>query len=226
MKSYELKFGEGAYTYSEIATLLQIPYQRVYSWAKKYEKDFVQIIENKRSPIQNYGEFECVDFLTMMEFVTIANLKEKIFNHKTIVKAYLEFSKKYHTDRPFANEAVLKNIGFDHNKIYDTSEPNPEIMDGSSQTTFEFQRSYIDKLDFDEKSRVVNKFWPRGKQSSVVCDPHHSFGMPVISGTNIKVETLYGLYQSNEEPAIIASLYDITQQEIFDAISFYENKAA
>ncbi len=79
MKGYELKFGEGAYTYNEIAALLQTPYQCVCSWAKKYDKNFVQKIENKRSPIQNFGDFECVDFLTLMEFVTIANLKEKIF---------------------------------------------------------------------------------------------------------------------------------------------------
>ena len=225
--TYNLKFGEGAYTYSEVANILQMPYQRVYFWIKKYWEDiFAKSKEANFTYIQNFGNFECISFFTLIEINIMELLKKANVKHKVIIKAYLEFSKKYNTNHPFTNQNILENLNFDRNNIYDSNEKFPEVMDGVSQIVFEFIKDFTKKLEYDEKTKFVNKFWPRGKESCIVCDPNHSFGTPIISGTNIKADTIYSLYQGEEKPSHIAKLYDITEKQVQDAIEFCKKKVA
>lgn len=65
-----------------------------------------------------------------------------------------------------------------------------------------------------------------GKEHDIVVDPHHQFGQPVIQGTNINAATIFSMYQSGESVWTIGTLYDITEEQVNDAILFCKPKAA
>ncbi|MEJ7676896.1 MAG: DUF433 domain-containing protein [Segetibacter sp.] len=57
-------------------------------------------------------------------------------------------------------------------------------------------------------------------------DPHHQFGQLVIQRTNINAATIFSMYQSGESTSTIVILYDITEEQVNDAILFGKPKAA
>ncbi|MEO8210169.1 MAG: DUF433 domain-containing protein [bacterium] len=66
---------------------------------------------------------------------------------------------------------------------------------------------------------------PNGKDSSVVVDPKHQFGQPVISGTNINAEVIKSMNESGEPDSAICTLYGLNEKEFKDVIKFYKTAA-
>jgi Protein of unknown function (DUF433). len=97
-------------------------------------------------------------------------------------------------------------------------------LDGSKQLNLDFIKLFFKKLDFDN-DLLATRLWPLGKNKAVVCDPQHKFGQPIIEGTNIQTEAVYKMYLANEPIAFIASLYEIPEKKVKDAISFHKNAA-
>jgi len=57
-------------------------------------------------------------------------------------------------------------------------------------------------------------------------DPNHSFGQPVIKGTNITVETIYSMLNAGESPEFVASVYELNLNAIEDVMSFMKRNVA
>lgn len=123
---------------------------------------------------------------------------------------------------PFASAKLLS----DGKKIWYEFKNCIVNADGSRQTYFvEFIRDFAQKIEFDS-NKVAEKFWPADRKTSIVVDPHHQFGQPVIEGTNITTEAIYSMYESGEPIESIGVLYDITEKQVQDAICFYKKPAA
>ena len=76
-----------------------------------------------------------------------------------------------------------------------------------------------------DKNELAEKFYPLGKTKQVVIDPKHQFGQPTIKGTNIFPKTIFNLYQSKESKKFIAQSYEISIQEVNDAIEYCKTVA-
>jgi uncharacterized protein (DUF433 family) len=70
------------------------------------------------------------------------------------------------------------------------------------------------------ETALASRYWPMGKDNSVVVDPERKFGHPVINETNIYPETIYGMVQAGDPPGFIANLYSLTVKEVEDAIAY------
>jgi uncharacterized protein (DUF433 family) len=98
--------------------------------------------------------------------------------------------------------------------------------DGTKQTDFEeFIRKFANKIEFNS-NKIAEKFWPAGRYSDIIVNPHHQFGQPVLNGTNINAEVIFSMYESGEAIESIGILYDLTKKQVDDAISFYKKSAA
>lgn len=125
---------------------------------------------------------------------------------------------------PFAQKEVIENITTDGKKIYLCVGDDAITLDGSRQLNLSFIKIFFKRLEFNDDS-LASKLWPLGKDKAVVCDPDHKFGQPVIVGTNIQTEAVYKMYLAKEPIAFIASLYELPEQQVKDAISFHKNAA-
>jgi len=59
-----------------------------------------------------------------------------------------------------------------------------------------------------------------------VVDPHHSFGQPVISGTNTTVETIFNMLKAGESPEFVASIFELEMEAVEDVGLFMKRNVA
>ena len=98
--------------------------------------------------------------------------------------------------------------------------------DKSKQVAFkQIIEQFCKKIEFSSFD-IAERFYPMGKEKHIIVDPHHQFGQPVIENTNILAKTIFDMHKAGESTSFLCRLYELTDQEIIDAISFYTNKSA
>lgn len=213
------QIGSGMYTVPDIAHILRIPVAKVNRWVKEYwdkkfAKDFGQSYSWKS------GSSRAVNFQTLIELCICFKLSEEGINTKAIIEAHQALSDIFKTPHPFASDHILPRISADSKKIY-FKEGDKIIfsLDAHRQFNVEFIQLFFKNIEFNENS-IAQRLWPLGKDKHIVVDPAHQFGQPVIENTNIYPETLYGLYKAGEPINFIAHIYEISEQDVNDAIEF------
>lgn len=219
----QLQLGNGIFTTQEIAQILRLPYYKVRKWITQYwdgelgdfyEKNYSWSINNSKA----------VGFHTLIEFYVMMQFAEAGVKTREVLNAHKELSMFYKTNFPFATKEVLDNIHTDKSKIYLNRNGDTISLDGSKQFNLEIIKIFFQNLDFDN-DMLASRFWPLGKKHKIVCDPHHKFGQPVISGTNIQSEAIYKMFLAEEPISFIASVYEITVKDVKDAIEFHKKAA-
>src|ERR1035437_1051875 len=210
--------GTGIYSASDAAKILRISNSKSRYWFKNYAQ--TKLLE---SIGYNYlfEDTNAVPFLTLIEMYVFYSLKDEAnMSTNNILRFHKIISKDLNTPYPFANcqiYASKRNMFYEvHNLIKDASDLNQMFIE-------QFIIPFYKKISFNNEN-LAHKFHPLGKESSVIVDPEHQFGKPVIDGTNIITETLYDYYLGGDSIEFIASLYNIKPENVKDAIAF--SKAA
>jgi uncharacterized protein (DUF433 family) len=218
-----LAIGNGIYTVPDVANILRLPYHKVNTWLNEYwDGKLGKTFKGKYS--WRIDGTRAVGFHTLIEFYVMMQFSEAGVKPAQVLKAHTELSKSHNTFFPFAQKQIIDNISTDGKRIFLHINGNTITLDGSQQLNLGFIRFFFKKLDFD-KELLAAKLWPIGKNRAVVCDPKHKFGQPVIAGTNIQTEAIYKMYLAKEPISFIASLYELSEKKIKDAISYHKNAA-
>ena len=223
MLENHLELGNGIFTTQEIAQILRLPYPKVRKWIVKYwDGKLGKIYETNYS--WKVGNNRAVGFHTLIEFYVMMQFADAGVKIGEVLKAHNRLAKKFKTHFPFALQNVLDNISSDGLKIYLKIDEDIITLDGSEQLNLDIIQLFFKKLDFD-KDMLASRFWPLGKDSDVVCDPHRKFGQPVLDSTSIQSEAVYRMYLADEPIDFIASIYEISKKSVTDAIKFHKSAA-
>ncbi len=214
--------GSGIYTISDIAKILGYPQQKVRRYINDYWDDHLGKKLFNDTYSWKKGKIKAVNFYVLIELYICFLLRENGASTQAIMKARENMASELKTPYPFASHKVLlagKKILYELKDLIISA-------DGTKQINLtEIIRTFARKIDFD-KNNLATKFWPKGKESSIVVDPHHQFGQPTINGTNINAEGIFSMYESKEPVETIGILYDLTEKQVWDAINFYKRHAA
>ncbi len=165
------------------------------------------------------GKTKAVNFYVFIELYVCFQLQELGVKPKRILESRKHISEETHTQYPFATSTVLS----DGSKIWYAFKDAIVNADGTRQANFvTIINDYVKKIEFDRENQAI-RFYPNGHNSSVVIDPNHQFGQPIIEGTNINAEMLFSMYKSGEPVEFIKNLYDLNIKAVEDAIRFYQN---
>ena len=220
MTSIKPEIGQGIYTAPDAARILDLPVYKVRRWLKEYW--------NKRfgSGVQSYswgeGGERAFGFLTLMEFYVFYRLKESGVQTRKILYAHERLSKRLGTMFPFASIKLLTDGG----RILFSPE-NGAIVDVEPDFQYNLKEviaPFCEKIEFNH-GNLAQRFYPMGKERSIVIDPHHQFGQPTITGTNIIPMTLWNYHRGGETPGMIASLFDLSEVQVNDAVEFCKKAA-
>jgi uncharacterized protein (DUF433 family) len=211
--------GTGIYTIPDIAMILRLPYAKINRWINIFWNDkFGQKYGVKYSWAVDLTR--AVNFFTLIEIYTFYQLSQSGLVSKEILNAHEILSEKYQTPYPFANEEILHCLRSDGGKvIFEQDDGVIYSVDKHKQTYLNFIKEFYKNLDFGNDSLAV-RLWPLGKEKSIVCDPHHQFGQPVISGTNILADVISDLYKGGDSIKFIAKTYGIKISQVKDAIEY------
>lgn len=138
---------------------------------------------------------------------------------REILNAHKELSDRYNTKYPFSKKKVLEKINTDGTKIFLQIGGNTISLDGTKQLNLRFIKLFFKNLEFDDDS-IASKFWPLGKEKSIIVNPNKQFVHPVIKETNIYPETIFNLYKGGESIEFIAYAYDLDKKSVEDAITY------
>ena len=214
--------GNGFYTVPDLALILQLPKKKVRRWLDDfYNERLGKPYEGSYSWGQ--GRDKATNFLTLIEFYVFYQLREHKVSTYKILEAHENMTKELKTAYPFASYKLL----VDGKEILYAVEDDTWVHANKSRQIVikEITEGFFKKIDFSANN-LAERFWPLGKEREIVVDPHHQFGQPVIQGTNITAATIFSMYQSGEPTSIIGILYDITEEQVNDAILFCKHKAA
>lgn len=220
----EPMLGSGIYTMPDISLILGIPYRKVSRWISKFWDDRFG---------SRYGHAyswsvdltKAVNFHTLIELYIFYQLAEQGVSTRELLNAHEILSLHYDTPYPFATKSVLEGVRTDGKKVlFQQKDGSIFSVDATKQFNLEFVIEFFKNLDFDS-DLLASRYWPIGKNKSVVCDPHHQFGKPVIEGTNIQSEALFRMHLGNEPLSFIAMLYELPEEKVAHAIAFHQNAA-
>lgn len=218
-----LAIGNGIYTVPDVANILRLPYHKVNTWLNEYwDGKLGKAFKGKYS--WRIDSTRAVGFHTLVEFYVMMQFAEAGVKPAQVLKAHTELSKSHNTIFPFAQKQIIENISTDGKKIYLNIDGTTITLDGSKQFNLDFIKLFFKKLEFDNEL-LATRLWPLGKGKAVVCDPQHKFGQPVIDGTNIQTEAVYKMFLAKEPIPFIASLYELPEQKVKDAINYHKNAA-
>lgn len=218
------KIGYGSFTASEIADILNIDYQQVHRWmniywdgkiGKEYGCKYSWVTNGKRA----------VSFHTFVEFYVMMQFSEAGVKPKKVLDAHRELSKMFKTPFPFAKRKVLENIHTDKKIIFFDIEGSDMSLDGSKQFNLSLIKQFFIKLDFNSDD-LASKYYPLGKEKSILVDPERKFGQPVFKTHNTFPDILYSHYKAGDSMDYIAAIYELDKADVKDAIAYKTRKAA
>lgn len=214
--------GAGFYTANDISRILGFPKSKVARYLNTYwDKGLGESMFND-SYSWKTNKIKAVNFYVLIELYTFLSLQEYGISNQKIFRARKAIAKDLNTPYPFAFSGILTN----GKKIWYAVNDNIIDANGTRQANIvRLIQEFAKRIDFDSKSHIAQRFYPAGKTKSIVVDPHHQFGSPVIKGTNINAEVIYSMIQSGEKIEKIKNLYDLSTKQIKEAVEFY-NKAA
>jgi uncharacterized protein (DUF433 family) len=215
------KIGEGIYLVKDVSKILHLDYEKVYRWIVGY---WGGSLENGIN--YTFGEINnrAINFYSLIEFYTFFKLREKGLSSGKIRELHNELSGLLNTPYPFAlaQDYFVETRTTKKAKktfVYYTYLNSLIKLSAKKQFSFNFLEEFLEKIEFDEHNLAV-KFYPLTNSRNIVVDPKRQFGQPIISGTNIKTQTISSLYEGGETLENISELYKVDIQKIRDAVKF------
>jgi uncharacterized protein (DUF433 family) len=214
--------GAGIYLVSDISSLLKIPKHKVRRYLSLWDERMGQPFFADSFTWSVKKGVKAVSFLTLIELKTVFRLLELGMKPRAILKARENIARELRLAHPFASNNLL----CDGRKLWVYIKNAWVDTDGSKQTNIvEFVELFAkEKLVFGSNG-LVERYYPAGRSSKIVVNPHHQFGQPVIEGTNVMAASIYSMYQSGEQIDQICRLYDLQPEWVNEAIQFCKNAA-
>ena len=207
--------GQGIYTAADASRILKVPYPKANYWFNHYAK--------QRFPSTTHHTYHfkikdsvAVNFLTLIEMLVFYTLKEKGIRTSQIIKAHSIMSEFLKTPHPFAKEEIYIN---GKSLLFGSDEPLLTADTRLQTVIIQVLKPFISKIKFNDE-KMARKFYPLGKNKTIVVNPENQFGQPVIEGTNILTQTIYNLVIAGESKKSIAKLYNLNINQVNDALEF------
>lgn len=214
----------GAYTVPDVARLLALPQSKLRAWVAGTARATVRHLPAGRFASRADGRDRYVDFFTLIELFTVAELRRLGVTMKTLRRNREELAHRFSTAYPFAlrglltdGRRLLKELG---------KETLLELGSGGQSAFQSIIAPFCYRIDFDDSSQLAARYFPLGREVPIVVSPAHAFGRPVILNTNLPTETIASLVRGGESLDDIASEYAVSREAVVHAWRFEERQVA
>ncbi|HLH21804.1 MAG TPA: DUF433 domain-containing protein [Chloroflexota bacterium] len=80
--------------------------------------------------------------------------------------------------------------------------------------------------DLDYAHDVARRWWPLGHDGGVLVDPDYGFGLPTVAGSGVRTEIILEQFRAGEPVAEIATDFNLSPQQVEQAVRFESLRAA
>lgn len=222
--------GRGVYTLTEASLLTGVNRHRISRWCRGYTFEYrgtrltmPPIIGREPEP----GEPPILTFADLIEIRFLDAFRQKGVSTKALRIASQRAKELLGRHHPFSTQ-IFKSDGRTVLAEVTKETGDKALLDiMSDQFVFETVLApYLYAgLDFNELKEPT-RWWPLGKDRSVVIDPRRAFGAPIIARAGIQTKILSSAVNAEQSVEFVAKWYGVEVQEVTDAVQFETKLAA
>jgi len=228
--------GVGIYDRPDAARLLGIPSARLRRWVDGYTyylRSAARRTARKRAPVLRSMLMPEIDghvalsFLELMELRVVKAILDTGVSLQQVRLAAAVAAKRHRTAHPFASRRVFT----DGKSIFSAMEGDESFMVRWAPGTIDqlisghIFRPFLQEIDFNERTSLAERWWPRGRREPVLLDPEISFGAPILEGTAVRTSVVAALAgRTSVREAAIA--YGVELRKVEAALEFEQELAA
>ncbi len=201
---------------------------RIRRWLKGYAfKSKKQHLHSKpvwTGQLAPIADKLAVGFKDLMEIRFVGAFIEAGVSWKTMRQAHLVAKEKLRTEHPFCT-ARFATDGRDILQE-EAQSSGDKLLFNITNNQGEFERivaPFLKELEFDHG---VTRWWPLGKQRLVVVDPVRNMGQPSVTQSGVPTRVLARSVKTNGSIESVARWYEVTADEVRDAVEFEQQIAA
>jgi uncharacterized protein (DUF433 family) len=222
--------GQGVYTITEAQRLTGVPRQRISRWTRGYSyehrgrKHFLPpLIGGDGHTAEGYT----ITFADLIEIRFLNAFREYGVNAAALRIASRRAQELIGRPHPFSSYifrtdgvTILAEISKD---------PGDRVLLDLIKNQYAFEKvvaPYLyTELDFNRLAEP-ERWWPLGRESSVVIDPQRCFGAPISVRSGIRTQILSRAFEAEQSAELVARLFRIDVKEVHDAVAFETKLAA
>ena len=205
--------GMGVYEIPEAARLTGLSPARLRRWFGGHRSEPLW-----QPDLPRVGGRIGLSFLDLVQTHVAAELVRHGLPVRTLRRLLEKAKRVLKTEHPFASARFRT----DGKRLYlEILEEEPQLLDlGRDQ--FAFHRVVaptLKPLEYDTHE-MASRWWPLGRNRSVVLDPHRRFGKPITAKSGVPTEVLFQQYKVMNSVEKVAEAFEIDEREVRDALEF------
>jgi uncharacterized protein (DUF433 family) len=222
--------GRGVYTLAETSLLTGVNRYRISRWARGYTFTYHGKRQTMPAIIGREPDSAASPILTFADLIEIRFLeafRQKGVSTKALRIASQRAKELLGRHHPFSTQ-IFKSDGRTILAEITKETGDRALLDIlSDQFVFETViASYLYAgLDFNELKEPA-RWWPLGKDHTVVIDPRRAFGAPIIARTGVPTKILNSAVNAEQSVEFVAKWYGVEIDEVTDAVQFETKLAA
>lgn len=219
----DVRFDAGLYALPEAARLLRLPRQTLRNWVVGYDYTRKHGAARAGPVIQPPRDDLALSFVNLIEGLTLSGFRRAGVPMQRVRRALAYAVRLADTEHLLASERLLSD-GLD--LFWEFQEQEVEgrhlvnISAGGQKAFPEAVMRYLHEVEWGS-DRFAVRWWPQSQQireGGVVIDPRRAFGAPVLAGTGIRVEDVFGRFSAGESMAELASDFGLRLDQVESAI--------
>ena len=217
------------YSQAMASRLVGLDSSRVRRWLQGYEYTYAPKTSTakgrrRQSPlVHRRGALgsQYASFVDLIDLLFVKKFVEHGISVQRLRKA-LEEAVDLTGDHHFAQ----RRFWTDGRKIYLQIKDKPaeallELLSGGQWVIAPIIKQVAHQIEFDAITGVSKRWFPLGKEKSVVVDPSVAFGAPTIAGRGVQTANIFDLYEGEgRNIGRVSAWLDLPPQAVQNAVDF------
>ena len=228
----EQLLGAGIYSVRQAARLSGVPARSIQRWMQGYSYRYKGDVTHRPPVIQpnfvpNESETHAVSFHDLLEIRFVHAFRELGVSWKVIRVAAGKARELLETDHPFTTDAFFsdgRRIFADLQKAGIREKRLVDLV--SDQYCFRNVMLPAFRAQIDLSDRGAERWWPLGRNKTIVLDPARQFGQPIVADQAVPTVTLAKAAVAMGSERLVSQWFDVPRSSVHQAVAFERQLAA
>lgn len=203
------------YSFAEADRIAKVPRSTSRRWLKGYHFWYEDERHDMPPITPRRVEQDGVTFVDLIEVATIGKLRRRGFSLKRVrqinayCRVYLQEPRPLVTQKfKVAGKDIFLNTDFD------------VLVNVGYEAGLMAWREVLEPFleDVEYENELARRWWPLGKDHTVVVDPDYGFGLPVVEGIGVRTEIIAERHVAGDSVEEITYDFGVTPEQIEDAL--------